>query len=221
MNGIVLAESTSVTHVTLDKPRSGPQKHESRKTRYTRQALREAFIELLQEQPIEKITVTRICELADVSRGTFYLYYHDPFDLLDCLEDEFLAELERQLMAKLAASTGNYSEDTSFWLDLLSALFKARDLTYLFFTNRNSSFITKCLALNRPYAEELCKREFPSMTQRERNYSHTFYEYGSFSVISLWVQEGFREPPVQVAALLATLNLCRTLHCEEGRSAIT
>ena len=183
-----------------------PQMQESRKTRYTRRVICEAFIELLQENPIEKITVTRICEMADISRGTFYLHFNDPFDLLDRMENEFLRDLEQRLFANLTTPCSDYSEDTNFWHILLDWLLESKDLTEMFFSNRNNSFIAKCLAVNRSHSEELCRMEFPTMTQRERDYTHTFYEYGSFSVIGMWVREGFLESPEQIASLLASLN---------------
>jgi len=183
-----------------------PEMLESRKTRYTRRVICEAFIGLLQEKSIEKITVTRICEIADISRGTFYLHFNDPFDLLDRMENDFLADLEQKLFMNPAKPDSDYSEDTNFWLVLLNGLLEFKHLTELFFSHRNSSFITKCLALNRVYSEELCKKEFPTMTQRERDYTHTFYEYGSFSVIGMWVREGFQESSEQIASILAILN---------------
>jgi AcrR family transcriptional regulator len=197
-------ELTAQRAATLE-PRE-PSGRENRKTRYTRQAIREAFIELLREQPIDKVTVTRICELADISRGTFYLHYRDPYDLMESIEDEYLAALELQFWEKVALTKDDYSGDVSFWRELLDELQAARDLAQLFFTNPNSTFLTKCLALNRRYAEEFCKLEYPGWSQREREYSHTFYEHGSASVISLWVRDGFPEPPEHLAALLSSLN---------------
>jgi len=183
-----------------------PVGRENRKVRYTKQVIREAFIEQMQEHPIEKVTVTRICELADISRGTFYLHYRDPYDLLESMEDEYLETLERQFREKMENSVDDYSEDKGFWLEILEELLSVRDLAKLFFTNPNSTFLTKCLALNRSYAEELCKRTYPSMSQRERDYMHAFYEHGSASVISQWVRSGFPEPPEQIAGLLTILN---------------
>jgi len=200
---------TSTRKTAPTKPgKDWPQQEmlESRKTRYTRRVISEAFIELLQEKPIEKITVTRICEIADISRGTFYLHFNDPYDLLDRMENGFLADLEQKLFTNLTRPDTDYSEDTNFWLVLLDGLLESKHLTELFFSNRNSSFITKCLALNRSYSEDLCKTEFPTMTQRERDYTHTFYEYGSFSVIGMWVREGFKESSEQIASILALLN---------------
>ena len=60
---------------------------EDRRTRYTRQVIKEAFLTLLEEKEYPKITVTEICRLAEINRGTFYLHYYDTADVLDDLLD--------------------------------------------------------------------------------------------------------------------------------------
>ena len=61
------------------------------KTNQTKADLREAFWQLYAQEPIEKITVGQVCERAGYNRGTFYLHYHDLYDLLAELEDSLLA----------------------------------------------------------------------------------------------------------------------------------
>ena len=178
----------------------------NRKARYTRRVIREVFLALLEELPVEKITVSRICELADISRGTFYLHYHDPFDLLDCIENEFLQVLEEQISQFMAGRLTDYSVDPRFWLEVLGWLSADPDLARLFLTNPNSTLMTKCLEINRAYTNELCRQQYPDSAQAELDYMHTFYEHGSASVICQWVREGFNEPPGQIAGLLAKLN---------------
>lgn len=56
-------------------------KKEDRRVRYTKQAIRDGFLRLLAEKPIEKISVTEICREADINRGTFYAHYSDPYEL--------------------------------------------------------------------------------------------------------------------------------------------
>ena len=56
-------------------------KKEDRRVRYTKQAIRDGFLRLLAEKPIEKISVTEICREADINRGTFYAHYSDPYVL--------------------------------------------------------------------------------------------------------------------------------------------
>ena len=66
---------------------------EDRRITRTRAALREALIELLEEQGLENITVNDLCSRANVTRGTFYNHYQDKDALLAAFEDEVLAEL--------------------------------------------------------------------------------------------------------------------------------
>lgn len=40
----------------------------------TKKMMKDALLEALEGQPLEKITVTDICERADVNRSTFYSY---------------------------------------------------------------------------------------------------------------------------------------------------
>lgn len=76
------------------------QKKEDRRVKYTKQAIRESFLELLQEKPIDKISVTEICKRADINRGTFYSHYTDPYDLRQQLEQELKDAFARQKASK-------------------------------------------------------------------------------------------------------------------------
>ena len=48
----------------------------------TKQALREALFQLLQQKEYDEITVEEITDLANIGRATFYLHYKDKEDLL-------------------------------------------------------------------------------------------------------------------------------------------
>lgn len=59
----------------------------------SRQALRDAFIELLTECGLDGFTVNDLCRAAGLNRGTFYNHFHDKEAFLAALEDEVIAEL--------------------------------------------------------------------------------------------------------------------------------
>lgn len=61
-----------------------------RKSQFTANQLRNAFIELYKQKPIEKISIREISEKADTARGTFYVYYQDIYELLEIIENEML-----------------------------------------------------------------------------------------------------------------------------------
>ena len=65
-----------------------------RRVRYTKKAIRESFLDLLEQKPLEKISVTEICKNADINRGTFYSHYSDPFELKASLEQEIVEIFE-------------------------------------------------------------------------------------------------------------------------------
>ncbi len=60
------------------------------KTEQTKADLQEAFWRLYTAQPIEKVSVRAVCELAGYNRATFYLHFRDIYDLLDAIEGELV-----------------------------------------------------------------------------------------------------------------------------------
>jgi len=63
-----------------------------RRTRYTRQVIRDALLELMQQKSFSRVTVTELCRLAEINRGTFYLHYLDLDDVLDDILTELMSE---------------------------------------------------------------------------------------------------------------------------------
>ena len=50
---------------------------------HTKNAIRLAFIQLLNERPLDKISIKDIAEKSSVNRNTFYYYYADIFALVE------------------------------------------------------------------------------------------------------------------------------------------
>lgn len=65
------------------------KRHE--KTGQTKADLKEAFWRLYADNPIERITVGQVCTIAGYNRGTFYLHYHDLYEMLQSIEDALIA----------------------------------------------------------------------------------------------------------------------------------
>ncbi|GIP33525.1 TetR/AcrR family transcriptional regulator [Paenibacillus sp. J2TS4] len=64
----------------------------------TRQSIRMAFYELIQEKGYEAITIQDIADRAMINRNTFYLHHHNKPDLLDTCMDELLSELKNAVV---------------------------------------------------------------------------------------------------------------------------
>jgi len=63
----------------------------------TRQLIRDAFVDLLGEIDVEKITVNRITERATINRVTFYLHYKDIPDMLEKMADDIISEMQQAI----------------------------------------------------------------------------------------------------------------------------
>ena len=55
---------------------------------YTKKAIRDAFIKLLNERPLSQITVRDIVDTCGVNRNTFYYYFQDIPQLVETIVDE-------------------------------------------------------------------------------------------------------------------------------------
>ena len=71
----------------------------------TKQAIRQAFIELLNERPLDKISVKDIAERSTVNRNTFYYYYADIYALV-----EEIFQTETQLFMEKLRSYASWEE---------------------------------------------------------------------------------------------------------------
>ncbi|GGG52182.1 TetR/AcrR family transcriptional regulator [Paenibacillus radicis (ex Gao et al. 2016)] len=64
----------------------------------TKQSIRTAFFELIQEKGYEAITIQAIADRAMINRNTFYLHYENKPDLLNTCMDELLSEVKHVIV---------------------------------------------------------------------------------------------------------------------------
>lgn len=85
----------------------------------TRQLLKDAFVELLQEMDIGKIFVNQIAERATINRVTFYLHYRDIPDMMEKMADEMIAHISDILKLKSGNQEAAADEDWPTLVNLL------------------------------------------------------------------------------------------------------
>jgi len=84
----------------------------------TRLLIKEAFVDLLKEMDIEKMTVSKIAARATISRVTFYLHYRDIPDMLEKMADDMIEDIQQILYSQ---GEKEYSSNAD-WLMLTSLL---------------------------------------------------------------------------------------------------
>jgi len=81
-------------------PAKSIKRQPDRRVGRTRARLGHALRKLMEEQPLERISVQHVIELAGVSRSAFYAHYDDKVDLLLSDMDEFLERMAMLLVIR-------------------------------------------------------------------------------------------------------------------------
>lgn len=144
----------------------------------TRQLIRDAFVELLQEMDIEKISVNRIAERATINRVTFYLHYRDIPAMLEKMADDMIEEIKTTL--NNASPNQNFPKEAA-WTLMVNLLEHIAE---------NAKFYKVVLASKRTpiFTDRLLKLLAESMTASlEREGSDSFISTaGIQNDIALW-----------------------------------
>ena len=64
----------------------------------TRNSLRKALVYLMRREKLEDISVQKITETANITRGTFYLHYKDKQDFIQSAIQEIVDDFFNQVM---------------------------------------------------------------------------------------------------------------------------
>lgn len=59
----------------------------------TRKHIQASYLSLMREKNWDRITVIEVCSAAGITRGTFYQYYNDIYDVVEQLENTLLTDL--------------------------------------------------------------------------------------------------------------------------------
>lgn len=152
--------------------------------RETDEKIKEAFRELLQAKPVEKITITDICRKAGINRSSFYLHYLDLDDLTETLARELQAQLYRILM--------------KLFEDPLKIDVYITDYFRLIGDNRELlALVGYHLPRNPQIAREFQKigSELGVLDKTELKYHSAFFLGGLENLAASWVEGGCREKP--------------------------
>ena len=177
-------------------------KRENRRVKYTKMVLRQSLLELLEEQPIEKITVADLCARADLNRTTFYNYYDSPRALLTQIEQELFEKI-RETTAKNMDSLAQ-SGLTELLTEILTAAQDNMDLCrVLFGIHGDPGYIKALMVMVQEDMVALWKSASDADEETLRQL-YLFAVGGAADLIQDWVQKGedVRQSPQELARLL-------------------
>ena len=168
--------------------------------RYTRRVIEESFLELLREKPVSRVTVTELCERAQINRATFYKHYQDVPDLLDRIEEALFQQIREAFGAKQV-------EVERFLLEMLQYTYQNRERFFaLGGENGDPNLMTKTYLVCYESAYPLLAQNLPEMADSERQMLYQFLSQGAGGVLAWWVRDGMRIPTQEVARFILAIS---------------
>lgn len=103
----------------------------------TKRSIINAFLAMRSERPIEKITVRELSERAEIHKATFYLHYHDIYELSEHLEEEVIGDI----LNGLSDPTSLLSDPERFNEELYCLLMAHESLLAILFSGSRAGLL--------------------------------------------------------------------------------
>lgn len=178
---------------------------ENRKVRYTKQVIRESLFELLETQPLKKITVKRLSELADINRGTFYSHYADINDLVEQLEAEIVVSMTGSIQFEKIGDVNQLQMFTEVFAHIQSHV---DDFRLIFLNPESSHCLDKIIAAVYQYHAAALLRKAQPISENMIAYTFALLSSGCTQVILKWIENDFAENPAEMARLINSFAEC-------------
>lgn len=179
----------------------------------TKQLLRKALLDLMEEKGIERITVKDLTDKANINRGTFYLHYQDAYDLLDQIKEEMLAGLSVNIKELNPLEFKKYAEKGEAYpgsVKIVQYMEKNADFFRIAFSPRGDFGFSKQITqlvkeLMRDNVFKHVKDALEANTKPELqippDYLFAYISSAQLGLMRHWFETGRELPPHEVAAI--------------------
>lgn len=173
----------------------------NRRTLYTKKIIKESLIELLKTNDIHQITVTSICNKANINRGTFYSHYKDAFDLLQSVEDELFDQILRYLNE---TPTEDYTD--SLLIKVLELISENKDLCNILLCKQRDGIIDRIIYIT-------SKANLKHLFYKSNEFDESYFDYlirysvgGILAIIQVWLRNNLKESPEEIVKIINNIN---------------
>ncbi|MGG4342989.1 TetR/AcrR family transcriptional regulator [Paenibacillus lautus] len=182
----------------------------------TKELIREALIDLIEEKGFESITVKDITTKARINRGTFYAHYQDKFDLMARCQEEFMDKMRDIVKEKVTDINVDADSNVPPTLpfNVMVSMFEYLDQNRKFMRavsgpNGGLSFQTKMKEFL--WNTLFVRKEFPLVKQEKllvpSEYLIAYLVSAHIGVIEQWLNGNGTESPEEMARILATITV--------------
>ncbi len=183
-----------------------------RRIKKTDNAIRSAYLELLEQKGDERLTVKELCETADVNRSTFYLHYTGIEELRVRIEEElyeeyltFLEALEKEHTAWIDVLIHNDDAELMILKETFNFIKSNRQILATFFRSSHpGEFLTRFYDSGQTTYLKLI-RSLGVIDEKIALYHYDFVASGILGLIRRWVEGGMKESPQEMMRITETL----------------
>ncbi len=180
----------------------------------TKEAIRDALVELIDEKSFEAITVKDITTRAGINRGTFYAHYQDKVDLVTKCEDEIMLEMARIAKQDIQNYMGASNSQVATAFPIAVKFFE--------YLNENSSFMKAVLGpkgdlsfqtrLKNFMWETLFGSESDAIFKEENlhvpaQYLVSYIASAHMGIVQQWLNNDKKESPQEMAGILSIITV--------------
>ncbi len=150
--------------------------------------IEKAFIELLQTRELKEIAVSDIIKLTGLNRSTFYANFLDIYDLADKLREK----LEKDFAEVFSDDTDNRKQ---FGAEKMFTHIKENQLFYKTYFKLGYDQKHQVLIYD-------IKRAEKDFGNKNIKYHIEFFRNGINAIIKMWLEDGCKESPEEMAEIL-------------------
>ena len=167
---------------------------------YTKKIIREEFIKILNERPLNKITVKDIASACKINRNTFYYYYTDVYALLSEL-------FQTELQTVIDEYNDTFSWEESFIVATKVALENKIAINHVYNSMQREEledyiYNVSGHVMNR-YVEKLS--DGISASSGDKKLISSFYQCALTEMVLRWIASGMKEDPDTIVRRIGQL----------------
>lgn len=147
--------------------------------------MKDALLELLEKTPLNKISVTDICNCADLNRSTFYSYYNDIGELLSEIETEVLEQIPVNIDPEDINYEGNFLTELEVFFNYIQS--NEKIFRILMFQSGERDFNNKLVS----FILERYKNSTVIEDKLLAKYGCIYCINGVIGLVKEWIQDGF------------------------------
>lgn len=173
---------------------------ENQRIRLSKTMLKTGLLKLLKEKPLNQISVSELCQTAQINRTTFYKYYNIQADVLDEIEADFFKQLNKDLKPII-------EKNPNALRLVLTHLYEQREIFCILIkampTQDFASHLFDIPSISMIFQNMLNAKKY---TKEEEKYIRQFVFHGTFAILCDWLNNDTPESVANIAEVFGLLK---------------